>query len=109
MLVALSGVAVNGVAVRGESFADKVFSECGIRNRRRAGGDLGDLELEGDRGGRDTAGDFNDGPEEKAGLVAEVGCDVGQGPPFSNVNLGMLPPKPTGLLNTGVSAFKKSV
>jgi hypothetical protein len=44
--------------------------------------------LQGEIGGREIAGDFSDAPEEKAGLVAVDGCDVGEGPSFSNVNFG---------------------
>lgn len=68
--VALYGDALYGVAARGESFMDNVLSDCGIRSRRRAGGDLGDLTLHGERGGRENDGDLRDSAEEKAGLVA---------------------------------------
>lgn len=59
-----------------------------MRSRRSACGDLGDLTLQGEMGGREIAGDLSDAPEEKAGLVAVDGCDVGDAPSFSNVNFG---------------------
>lgn len=108
-MVALRGVALSGVAVSGESFADKVLMECGMRNRRSAGGDLGDFVLQGERGGSETDGDFKDGTEENAGLVALDGWEIGDGPPLSNVNFGKFPPAVTGLLKTGVRALRKSV
>ena len=64
------------------------------------------MDLRGDGDGRDTDGDLSDGAKEKAGLVAEDGCEVGEG---SNVNFGKLPPALTGLAKTGVRAFKNSV
>lgn len=71
--VALYGVALYGLAVRGESFMVNILSDCGIRSRRKADGDMGDLTLQGDIGGRETDGDLRDGAEEKAGLVAVDG------------------------------------
>lgn len=111
---ALRGVALIGVAVPGKSLVESVLRDWGIRSLLNAGGDLedltsfgsGDLILQGDGGGSDTVGDFRDGAEEKAGLVAVDGCEVGDG---SNVNFGKLPPALTGLVNTGVRAFKNSV
>jgi hypothetical protein len=59
-----------------------------MRSRRSACGDFGDLTLRGEIGGSEIAGDFKDAHEEKAGLVAVDGCDVGEGPSLSNVNFG---------------------
>lgn len=73
--------------MRGESFRE-VLIACGIRRRRRACGDFGDRTLHGEIGGSEIAGDLSDAPEEKAGLVAVDGCDVGEGPSLSNVNFG---------------------
>ena len=73
MAVALRGVALSGVAVRGESLIDTVLIDWGMRSRRSAGGDLGDLTLQGERGGMEIAGDFNDCAAETTGLVAVEG------------------------------------
>jgi hypothetical protein len=54
------------------------------------------------------AGDFNEFSEENAGLIAEDGCEIGDGWVFSIENFGN-PPALTGLVNTGVRALRNSV
>jgi hypothetical protein len=71
--IAENGFALNGVVVRGESLIESVLSDCGIRNRRRAGGFFGDFTLHGEGGGSETDGDFKDGADGNAGLVAVEG------------------------------------
>lgn len=95
--------------MRGESFIGNILSDCGIRSGLRAGGDLSGFTSRGDGGGRETDGDFKGGVEEKAGLVAVEGWEIGDGPLLSNENFGKDPAEPFGLSKTGVRALKNSV
>lgn len=97
------------VALLGESVTGEYASDCGIRRRRRAPGDFAECgAANGEGGGREAEADFIASPLEKEPLVAGDGCVVDCSD-FSMGNFGKVTPALTGLVKTGVRAFRNSV
>lgn len=103
-------------ALPGESVTGEYMHVCGIRRRRRVVGSLADCGLRAGEGGGSVAlatlGLSRAGRlsrVEKTVLVALDGTDIGEGRRFSNLNFGNSAPALTGLVKTGVRAFRNSV
>lgn len=60
-------------------------------------------------GGSDAVADFNPSWNLNVPLTALAGCDDGRSSDLSNETFEKLTPALTGLVNTGVSALRKSV
>lgn len=97
-------------ALFGDSVTGEYASDCGIRRRRRAPGDLAECGgANGEGGGSAAEADFMASPLGNDPLVAVDGCVADESSAFSMGNFGKVTPALTGLVKTGVRAFKNSV